>query len=265
MGLSPLMEGEEGDAILSTENGDRSDIGLPEVQSEFIKRLIAHGKKVVLVLTGGSPIALGDLAELVTAIVWVWYPGQEGGRAVADVLFGRANPSGRLPVTFPRSTEQLPPFEDYAMHGRTYRYADWEPLYPFGFGLSYSHFAYSNLEFGQKVISSGEALQANFKVTNVSDMEDEHVVQFYLSDLEATVDVPYSTLIGFQRIRLAPHESVQAQFTVTPDMLMLVDDDGIRRLESGTFRLTIGGCSPGERGVTLGAPVPVSAEFQVVA
>src|SRR5450759_2288395 len=145
MGLSPLLEGEEGDAILSTENGDRAEIGLPAPQVAYLTRLLEVGARVVLVLTAGSPIALGDLEERLEAVVYAWYPGQEGGRAVADVLFGSAVPSGKLPLTFPCSLEQLPPFEDYRMTGRTYRYATHEPLYPFGFGLSYTRFAYSDL------------------------------------------------------------------------------------------------------------------------
>ena len=129
MGLLPTLEGEEGDALLSASNGDRLDLALPTVQMAFLKQLVAAGVKVVLVLTGGGPIVLGEIADLVDAIVFTWYPGQEGGRAVADVLFGRATPSGRLPMTFPRSVTQLPPFEGYAMEERTYRYASWEPGY----------------------------------------------------------------------------------------------------------------------------------------
>jgi beta-glucosidase len=140
MGTSPLMEGEQGASILSAQEGDRSDIALPESQAAYIRAIAARGAKIVLVLTGGSPIALGELADLVQAVVFVWYPGQEGGKAVADVLFGQAVPSGKLPLTFPRSLDDLPPFEDYNMAGRTYRYSTAEPLYPFGFGLSYSRF-----------------------------------------------------------------------------------------------------------------------------
>ena len=128
MGLLPILEGEEGDALLSADNGDRMDLGLPTAQQAFLKQLAQSGVKVVLVLTGGGPIALCEAADLAQAILFAWYPGQEGGRAVADVLFGRAAPAGRLPVTFPRSAAQLPPFEDYAMGERTYCYSTWEPL-----------------------------------------------------------------------------------------------------------------------------------------
>ena len=166
MGLSPLLEGEEGHANMSDENGDRAQISLPPIQVEYLTKLALSGAKVVLVLTGGSPIALGDLEDLMEAIIYVWYPGQEGGTAVADVLFGDAVPSGKLPLTFPKSLDQLPPFEDYNMTGRTYRYTTEEPLYPFGFGLSYTHFTYSDLALNKSTIRAGELLSLHCTLTN---------------------------------------------------------------------------------------------------
>ena len=145
-GSSPLMEGEENESILTAENGDRTQIELPAVQQKFIRRLAELGARIVLILTGGSPIALGEIVDMVEAILFVWYPGQEGGRAVASLLFGDASPSGKLTVTFPKATTDLPPFEDYSMTGRTYRYATCEPLFPFGFGLSYTSFEYHDLK-----------------------------------------------------------------------------------------------------------------------
>jgi len=263
MGLSPLLEGEEGDAFLSAETGDRSEIGLPAAQADYIRRMALEGAKIVLVLTGGSPIALGDLEDLVEAIVFVWYPGQEGGRAVAEVLFGDAAPSGKLPLTFPTSAKQLPPYEEYSMAGRTYRYMATEPLYPFGFGLSYTQFAYSNLSLANQRITEGTLLPIRVTLANTGALEAEEVAQFYLSDLEASVAVPLHKLVGFQRVRLAPGESRTLQFTVTPAMMALIDEDGRDRLEPGQFRLIVGGCSPGGRGVALGAPEPVSALFTV--
>ncbi len=262
MGLSPLLEGEEGDAILTLENGDRSHLSLPSVQVDYIKRMAAYGAKIVLVLTGGSPIALGELEDLVQAVVFVWYPGQEGGRAVADVLFGKATPSGKLPVTFPQSIEQLPPFDDYTMTERTYRYATWEPLYPFGFGLSYTRFEYSDLRLEGN--PERGTFVARVTLTNSGDIVGEEVVQVYLSDLVASVTVPFQRLIAFRRVLLAPGESRELAFGITPEMLALVDEEGISHLEPGDFRLTIGGCSPGARGRTLGAPEPVSTIFKVI-
>ena len=220
-------------------------------------------RKVVLVLTGGSPIALGDLETLMEAIVYVWYPGQEGGKAVADVLFGDAVPSGKLPLTFPKSLEQLPPFEDYRMTGRTYRYATDEPLYPFGFGLSYTLFTYSDLLLSEQSVQAGQVLRAAVRLTNTGQLAGDEVVQVYISDREASVEVPLQSLAAFRRVSLAAGESQVLQFSIEPEMLMLVDDEGRRRLEPGAFRLTIGGCSPGARGLALGAPQPVSATFEV--
>jgi beta-glucosidase len=199
----------------------------------------------------------------VDAIVFVWYPGQEGGNAAADVLFGKSAPSGKLPLTFPESIAQLPPFDDYNMAGRTYRYATVEPLYPFGFGLSYVRFSYGALQFARETICVGEALPFRVTLTNTGTVTAEEVAQVYLGDLVSSVPVPLCTLIGFQRVRVAPGESRSLEFMVAPEMMMLVDDEGKRRLEPGQFRLTVGGCSPSARGVALGAPKPVSGVFTV--
>ncbi len=265
MGLSPLLESEESDACLSDENGDRAAISLPPVQVEYLTKLALGGAKVVLVLTGGSPIALGDLEDLMEAIVYVWYPGQEGGKAVADVLFGDAVPSGKLPLTFPKSLEQLPPFEDYNMAGRTYRYATEEPLYPFGFGLSYTRFTYSDLALDKSTIQAGESLSLRCTLTNSGSVEAEEVAQIYLSDLEASTVVPLHSLIGFRRVHLKSGERTVITVTVTPEMMKMVNDAGDRVLEPGEFRVTVGGCSPGERGVRLGASAPVRMAFTVTA
>jgi beta-glucosidase len=261
MGLSPLLEGEEGDAILSTENGDRTTIDLPQAQVDYLKQLAYRGARIVLLLAGGSPIALGELEELVQAIVYVWYPGQEGGKAVADVLFGKVSPSGKLPVTFPKSLAQLPPFEDYEMTGRTYRYSRAEPLYPFGYGLSYSTFSYADIRLEKEVLAVGEQLPISFTLVNTGQVEAEEVVQVYLSDLEASVEVPIHSLVGFMRVHLRPGETRRLSFEIASDSMALVDEEGNRRIEPGKFRVTVGGCSPGTRGQDLGAPVPVNAEF----
>ena len=262
MGLSPLLEGEEGEAILS-DNGDRTDIRLPENQVSYLRRLATSGGKIILVLSGGSPVALEGLEDIVDAILYVWYPGQEGGRAVADVLFGDYSPSGKLPLTFPKSMDQLPPFEDYDMAGRTYRYMTDEPLFPFGFGLSYSTFAFSDLHLGKSSLKAGESLEISLNMTNTGTKDADEIVQFYLTDLDASVPVPLANLIGFERISLDAGEQNNITFTITPEMMMLFDDEGLQRLEPGVFRVTVGGCSPSKRGLALGAPEPVSAEFVI--
>jgi beta-glucosidase len=188
----------------------------------------------------------------------------EGGRAVADVLFGDISPVGRLPVTFPKSLDQLPPFEDYSMDQRTYRYMTEEPLYPFGFGLSYSKFEYRDLSLEKSEVDAGENLNVTIKVQNTGDRAADEVVQYYLSDLDASTTVPLRHLIGFERLSLEPGQNRTLQFTLTPEMMSFIDDEGQPKLEAGVFRLEVGGCSPGPRGLELGAPTPVKEEFQVI-
>ncbi len=263
VGNSPMLEGEEGESLLTPLNGDRQEITLPQSQVEYIRALAIHGARIVLVVTGGSPIALGEIEELVEAIIFVWYPGMEGGKAVADVLFGDISPAGKLPITFPKSLAQLPPFEDYSMDGRTYRYMTAEPLYPFGFGLSYSRFEYADLKLDTAEIAAGQPLQFGFTVKNVGDRDAAEVAQFYLSDLAASTSVPLQKLIGFERVALKAGDSQPVVFTITPEMMSFFDDNGQLTIEPGAFRLEVGGCSPGNRGQVLGAPAPLSAEFVV--
>ena len=264
VGSSPLLEGEEGASLLTPKNGDRDGIRLPASQVDYIKELADHGAKIILVVTGGSPLALGEVADLVEAIVFVWYPGQEGGKAVADVLFGDISPAGKLPLTFPKSLDQLPPFEDYGMEGRTYRYMTQEPLYPFGFGLSYSRFEYADLSLEKPEMSAGESLSVSVKVSNTGECAAAEVAQFYLSDLDASAPVPLHHLVGFERVYMQPGESRMLQFTLTPEMMSFFDERGKLKLEAGMFRLQVGGCSPGKRGIELGAPTPVAATFRVL-
>ena len=260
VGSTPDLEGEEGAALLTPLNGDRESISLPASQVNYIKELAIHDAKIVLVVTGGSPIALGEVEDLVDAILFVWYPGMEGGRAVADVLFGDVPPAGRLPLTFPRSLDQLPAFDDYSMTGRTYRYMTAEPLYPFGFGLSYTTFAYSDLRVTSPASSGFEAA---VRVENTGAVAADEVVQLYLQALDSKLPAPLSQLIGFQRIHLAPGQSQTVTITIKPEMLMLFDENGQQVFQPGKFRLTAGSCSPGERGLVLGAAAPVSIEIEV--
>jgi beta-glucosidase len=262
-GFSSFLEGEEGESLLSSQNGDRDSISLPQSQIDYIKELSIHGVKIVLVLTGGSPIALGEVEDMVDAILFVWYPGMEGGKAVADVLFGDISPSGKLPLTFPKSLDQLPAFDDYSMAGRTYRYMTEEPLYPFGFGLSYSRFEYADLKLDKVKISGGDTLSFSLTVRNSGDRVSAEVVQFYLSDILASTIVPLHHLVGFERVVLDAGESRRLNFNLTPEMMSFFNDDGRMILEPGEFRLEVGGCSPGKRGQDLGAPKPVSAVFEV--
>jgi beta-glucosidase len=263
MGISNLLEGEEGASIASPGKGDRLDIGLPENQLDFLRKIREQAGKLVVVLLGGSPLAIPEVHELADAVLMVWYPGEQGGRAVADVLFGNAGPSGRLPITFLKSLDQLPPYDDYSMAGRTYRYLAEEPLYPFGFGLGFTRFEYGSIEIDRPVIAAGESVVVEVEVGNVGGRFGEEVVQLYISDLEASVPVPKAALAGFQRVSLAPRETRVVVFTVSPELMEVVDNSGRRVLEKGTFEITIGGASPGGRATALGAPEPVVARFVV--
>jgi len=261
-GTSPLMEGEQGESLLTAESGDRAQIELPQVQKEFIRKLSEHGVRIVLVLTGGSPIALGEIADMVEAILFVWYPGQEGGRAVASLLFGDTVPSGKLTVTFPKATADLPPFDDYSLAGRTYRFAEREPLYPFGFGLSYTTFAFNQLKIVSRAVTRS-GFQVAVTVENTGAHAADEIVQFYLSALETRLPAPLSQLIGFQRVHIKPGQMKIVKLAVSPEMLMQFNENGEQIFEPGKFRITAGSCSPGVRGVALGAPQPVSVEFHI--
>jgi len=263
LGISQLIEGEEGESIASRHKGDRKDIGLPPNQIEFLRKIRANAKKLVVVLTGGSAIACPEVYEMADALLYAWYPGEQGGAAVGDILFGDAGPAGRLPVTVPFSVDDLPPYEDYSMTNRTYRYGNTEPLFPFGFGLSYTTFSYEDLQFSRPTISKGESLEVTATVTNSGDRTGEEVVQLYLRDEEASVDSPLYTLRGFQRISLAPGASRQVRFRLYPKDLEVVDENGERRLESGRFTVFVSGALPSRRSLALGAAPFLEGAFAV--
>src|SRR5690606_10705882 len=255
LGISSLLEGEEGESLASTTAGDRLDYNLPANQLEYLRKLreAAGDRPVIAVITGGSPMDLSEVHELADAVLLVWYPGEEGGNAVADILFGKVSPSGRLPISFPKSLDQLPPYEDYSMKGRTYKYMEGDPLYPFGFGLGYGSFAYGGIQLSKKEINSGEGLSLSIQLTNTGDVPAEEVVQLYVSDVEASVPVPLSQLYGIQRVFLEPKASKTLNFELGPEVFQLVDLDGQRIFEPGEFIISVGGSSPGQRSLELGA------------
>ncbi|MEQ1644251.1 MAG: glycoside hydrolase family 3 C-terminal domain-containing protein [Pyrinomonadaceae bacterium] len=244
MGISPRVEGEEMDVQLEGfRGGDRTDIALPKPQQQLIKDIHALGKPVVLVTMAGSALALNWENDNLPAIIHAWYPGQFGGTAIAETIFGDYNPAGRLPVTFYKSVDQLPPFDDYKMEGRTYRYFRGEPLYPFGYGLSYSRFEYSGLRL-PKSVSSGRDLTVSALVKNAGTVAGDEVVQVYLTANSATAVVPIRSLVGVQRIRLQPGESRIVKFTVASRYMSIVLRDGKRVLEPGDFSVSVGGEQP---------------------
>lgn len=257
-GISPRLEGEE--MKVSTpgfSGGDRTSINLPAVQTEFLKALKATGKPIVFVMMTGSALAIPWEEENIPAILNAWYGGEAAGTAVADVLFGDYSPSGRLPVTFYKSDSDLSPFDDYSMQNRTYRYFKGDPLYPFGFGLSYTNFVYSNLKLSKTKIKKNESIKAEVTVRNSGKIESDEVVQLYLTHTENGKEIPLYSLKGFKRITLLPGASEKVRFTITPDMMKLVNEEGKSILSSGEIKVSIGGSLPSKGSEELGAAKPV--------
>ncbi|HAA21309.1 MAG TPA: glycosyl hydrolase [Cytophagales bacterium] len=264
MGINGYIEGEEGEAIASEHFGDRLDYNLPQNQIDYLRKLKdGNESPVIAIVTGGSPMNLSEVHEIADAVLLVWYPGEEGGNAVADVVFGKTSPSGRLPITFPKSLDQLPPYEDYSMVGRTYRYMEAEPMYPFGFGLSYATFEYGALTLSKDRIRKNESLEASVVITNTGSMAGDEIVQLYITDEEGSSRTPLFSLKGLDRVSIAPGESKTVSFTITPDMLELVNDAGESELESGNFTLSIGGALPTPRSLALGASSGANAQLTV--
>ncbi len=262
LGLDATIEGEEGDTSNEYASGDKLHLNLPGRQQDLLEKVCAVGKPVVLVLLAGSALAVGWADEHVPAIVQAWYPGGRGGEAVASLLFGGFSPSGRLPVTFYRTTEELPDFHDYAMKNRTYRYMATEALYPFGYGLSYTRFEYGAIKTADR-IEAGETLQCSVTVKSVGKRASEEVVQLYLKDVEASVEVPRWSLRGIRKVFLEPGEQAEVQFSLTPRQLALIDNDGRAVLEPGKFELYIGGSQPDARSEELTGTKVQKAMFEV--
>ncbi len=241
VGLSAMLEGEEG---AGGGTGDRTGLGLPASQQAMLEIIQQSGKPFIVVLLNGSMVELGWAHEHANAIIEAWYPGQEGGTAIAEVIFGDYNPGGRLPVTFYQSTEQLPPFEDYSMTERTYRFFTGEPLYPFGYGLSYTTFQYDNLRASATIKDASAPLTVTVDVTNTGDRAGDEVAQLYLNALAPAVPAPLRQLRGFQRVHLDVGETRTLTFTLAPDAFALTADDGASLILPGAYRLAVGGKQP---------------------
>lgn len=265
LGLSARIEGENGDAFNSDAAGDRVYLELPSVQQRLLERIHATGTPVVLVLLNGSALQVGWAEEHIPAIMEAWYPGGQGGDGLADLLFGDYSPSGRLPVTFPASIGDLPPFEDYAMDNRTYRFSQVKPLYPFGYGLSYTRFAYSGLGVSAERIRTGEAVSVTAAVTNTGERAGAETVQCYITDVEASVRAPLRRLIGICKVYLEPGQTEAVTFTVSPADMALVDDAGEAVLEPGEFRVHVSGGQPDERTAELTGSTAEAVTFWVAA
>ncbi len=267
LGLNSFFEGEEGDGSLSPAGGDRVNLNLPGKQQELLEAVCATGTPVVLALMSGSALAVNWAQERVPAILQAWYPGEEGGTAVADAIFGDYNPAGRLPITFYKSLDQLPPFEDYAMNGekgRTYRYMKEEPLYPFGFGLSYTRFEYSSLRLSAKKLRAGEPLEISANVKNIGSRAGDEVAQLYLSYPKEIAYAPLRQLRGFMRFHLNPGESRRIAFTLAPEQMSLFDREGKIALAFGEYQIFVGGSQPDERSAALGGANVLAEPFYIV-
>ena len=250
LGITSELEGEEMQVSEpGFKGGDRTSLDLPKPEEDLLEALVATGKPVVLVLTNGSALAVNWAKEHTNAILEAWYPGEEGGMAVAETLSGRNNPAGRLPVTFYKSVADLPPFDDYSMARRTYRYFTGVPLYPFGYGLSYSKFEYGNIKLSSSNLHAGEPLDVEADVRNVSSHDGDEVVELYLT-YPKYAGAPIRALRGFQRINLGPGASQKVEFRLNPRDMSMVTDAGDIIVAQGKYTVSVGGGQPG-----TGAPL----------
>jgi beta-glucosidase len=245
VGITSRLEGEEMPVDLpGFSGGDRTSIDLPKPEEDLVQALAATGKPLVVVLTNGSALGVNWEKAHANAILEAWYPGEEGGAAIAETLSGKNNPAGRLPVTFYKDVHQLPHFEDYSMKGRTYRYFDGEPLWPFGYGLSYTTFNYSDLSLPQAPINAGDPLDASVMVTNTGKLAGDEVVQLYLK-FPDVAGAPIRALRGFRRIHLEPGANQRVEFHLNRRDLSMVTDQGDIVVAQGKYTVSIGGGQPG--------------------
>ena len=244
VGLTARLEGEESGTVLpGFFGGDRVDINLPLPQQQLLEAVAATGKPLVLVLTNGSALGVNWAQQHAGAIVEAWYPGEEGGTAVADVLSGAYNPSGRLPATFYKSVSQLPSFTDYSMARRTYRYFEEQPLYPFGYGLSYTTFRYEDATVSSPEISADRTVSVSSRVTNIGKRAGDEVIELYLTH-SGIEGAPRRALAGFQHVYLEAGASKTVTFTLRDRDLSIVDTAGVRRILPGDVKVWIGGGQP---------------------
>ncbi len=248
VGISPNLEREEhewmrlGMSIPGFYGGDRTDVGLPQPQRELLRAVSATGKRVIVVLLSGSAVAV-DPGEA-SAILAAWYPGEEGGTAIAETLAGDNNPAGRLPVTFYKSVADLPPFDDYSMRNRTYRYFTGQPLFSFGFGLSYSRFAYSGLKLSSAELNAGSSLDVDADVQNTSQRDGDEVAEVYIT-FPKSESAPIHALRGFSRVHVAAGRAYHLHFSLMPRDLSEVNEAGEHLIAPGEYTISIGGGQPG--------------------
>jgi beta-glucosidase len=257
VGITSQLEGEE---MPVSEpgflGGDRTSIDLPQPEEDLVEAVAATGKPLAVVLINGSALAVNWINEHANAVLDAWYPGEEGGAAVAETLSGKNNPAGRLPVTFYTGVNQLPNFEDYGMANRTYRYFNDKPLYPFGYGLSYTTFKYSDLSVPMQAVAAGQPVSADVTVTNTGKVAGDEVVQVYLR-FPAAKGAPLIALRGFQRVHLEAGASQKVHFDLKDRDLGMVTEDGTPIIAQGDYTISVGGGQP-----DTGAPV-VTGKFRI--
>ena len=261
LGLDATIEGEEGDTGNAFASGDKKTLKLPESQEKLLHAVCETGTPVILVLNCGSALDLRWADEHCAAILQVWYSGSHGGQALAELLFGESVPCGKLPVTFYASDDQLPEFEDYSMENRTYRYFRGTPLYPFGYGLSYTKFSYSGLKLSADSITAGKGVEVQVTVTNTGSCAADEVTEVYVKDMEASTRVPNCSLCGFAHTHLEAGESKTLHISVQPEAFRLVKEDGSRVYEPGVFTIYAGGSQPDQRSEKLNGAAVLSAEI----
>ncbi len=264
LGLDASIEGEQNDqgTVILDAGGDKADLNLPESQRKLLNAVLATGKPTIVALLSGSALSIGEAADKAAAIVQCWYPGSMGGLAFAEMIFGDYSPAGRLPVTFYKSTEELPPFKDYSMENRTYKFMKGDALYPFGFGLSYTSFEYSNIVC-PRTVNNGENLSVSVDVQNTGSVDSDEVVQVYIKDMEASVRVPKHSLCGFKRIHLKSGEKKTVTFEIDSKAMTIVDEEGKRYIENGEFTLYVGGTQPDKVSERLSGKKPLEVIFNV--
>lgn len=254
MGINGMWEGEEGEAIASEHKGDHRTSRLPEEQVEFLKKIRKKGNNpLIVVLTGGSPIIIPEVYELADAVIYAFYPGEQGGNAVADIIFGDVAPSGRMPFTVPFSIDDLPAYENYAMAGRTYRYMEKDPLFTFGFGLSYTSFLYSNID----VKAIDKKIEVTVDITNNGEVAAEEVAQLYIASPLAGNNYPLYALKSFKRIKTKAGETQKVTFELDKNAFFQIDENGEEFLPAGDYKIFVTGASPSKRSLQLGAGTPV--------
>lgn len=251
LGLDAFLEGEEGDAGNEYASGDKIDLRLPGLQQELLEEITAVGKPVVLVLLAGSAMDLSWAQDNVDAIVDAWYPGARGGKVVAEVLFGETAPNGKLPVTFYSSTDELPDFNDYSMNNRTYRYYKGTPLYPFGYGLSYTDIEYKNARMNKTEGNIGDCFTVEVEVKNNGKYKVHEAVQLYVKDIEASTRVPNWQLRGIENVCLEAGETKKVSMSISTRDFALITENGECVVEPGTFLIAVGGQQPDERSSNL--------------